>query len=72
MVTVQPELITALTIIICTMIVTLGLVAILAPAASAVITKPLLDTTNRLIDVVKLAHDPIPHEPSAPPTQHLS
>jgi len=59
---VQPEVLTAATIVIVTVIVVIGLVAVLAPAALSSFVRPLLDTINKLIDLLRSGKEP-PDEP---------
>ncbi len=49
---IEPQVVTAVTIIIVVAIVVIGLVAVLAPAALASFVRPLLDTISKLIDAL--------------------
>lgn len=47
--TLQPEVLRAVTIVIVVLIICLSLVAIIAPAALTALVRPLTDTINRLV-----------------------
>jgi len=61
----QPEIVTAMTIIIVTVIVVIGLVAVLAPTALGAFVRPLLDTINKLIDLLRSGKEPPDDHPNA-------
>lgn len=53
----DPQIITAVTIIIVVAIVVIGLVAVLAPAALSSFVRPLLETIAKLIDALTQQKD---------------
>ena len=64
---IEPQVVSAVTIIIVVAIIVIGLVAVLAPAALASFVRPLLDTIAKLIDA--LTHKE-KRPPDEPPTTH--
>jgi len=54
---IQPEILQALTVILVSAFIVIGIVAVLAPAALAIILRPLLDTISKLADLLAGKHD---------------
>jgi len=62
----DPQIVTAVTIVIVVAIIVIGLVAVLAPAALATFVRPLLETISKLIDALTKKEKPPDEPPEAP------